>query len=350
MMDQIQHFLNVRNVLHDHRANHPERIIRDRSNPLELFEDKEFILRFRFNKDNVYYLINLLRNDLQPLTRRNKAIPPYLQVLIALQFYATGGFQITVGDLIRVHQSTVCRIVKRVSVPLARKKNRFIKFPQGRNVQVAMQTFHDIAAFPQVVSSIDCTHVRISNPGGEDALRFINRKGYHSINCQMTCTADLCFTSVVARWPGSAHDSRIFRESNLCTKFEQGQLEGLLLGDAGYPLLAFLMTPVNNPVTEPQRRYNRAHVLTRNTIERAFGVFKRRFAALHFGLRLKMETVFAVIVAVSVLHNIAIFRNDIIENMNVPENIDEQNEDLPNNNQVNIRGNLVRQRIIQSFT
>ena len=110
------------------------------------------------------------------------------------------------------------------------------------------------------------------------------------------------------------------------------------------------MTPVNNPVTEPLRRYNRAHVLTRNTIERAFGVFKRRFAALHFGLRLKMETVFAVIVAVSVLHNIAIFRNDIIENMNVPENIDEQNEDLPNNNQVNIRGNLVRQRNIQSFT
>ncbi len=30
-------------------------------------------------------------------------------------------------------------------------------------------------------------------------------------------------TNVEAKWPGSVHDSRIFRESHLCTLFERGK-------------------------------------------------------------------------------------------------------------------------------
>nr|CAH7739127.1 unnamed protein product [Callosobruchus chinensis] len=35
-----------------------------------------------------------------------------------------------------------------------------------------------------------------------------NRKGYYSIGVQATCNSYEWFTSVVASWPGSAHDSR----------------------------------------------------------------------------------------------------------------------------------------------
>jgi len=48
-----------------------------------------------------------------------------------------------------------------------------------------------------------------------------------------------------------------------------------------------------------------AHCRTRNTVERMFGVWKRRFACLATGLRLKKDTVLVVIVATAVLHNIA---------------------------------------------
>ena len=141
-------------------------------------------------------------------------------------------------------------------------------------------------------------------------MRFINRKGYYSLNCQFTCAADLSFTSVVARWAGSAHDSRIWRESALCRQFEEGIYQGILLGYAGYPLLPFLLTPVNNPRTDDEKRYNYAHSKTRCSIERAFRVLKRRFPCLHFGLRLRMTTCYAVIVAASVLHNIAVLRHE----------------------------------------
>ena len=35
------------------------------------------------------------------------------------------------------------------------------------------------------------------------------------MNVQTVCSHDLKFTHIVARWPGSVHDSRIFRNSSL---------------------------------------------------------------------------------------------------------------------------------------
>ena len=48
--------------------------------------------------------------------------------------------------------------------------------------------------------------------GGDDAGKFVNRKGVCSINGQVTCDAKKKITNIVAWWPGSTYDSRIFQE------------------------------------------------------------------------------------------------------------------------------------------
>lgn len=53
------------------------------------------------------------------------------------------------------------------------------------NLNSVKEEFYSIASFPDVIGAIDCTHVRIQSPGGENAERFRNRKGYFSINCQV---------------------------------------------------------------------------------------------------------------------------------------------------------------------
>lgn len=112
--------------------------------------------------------------------------------------------------------------------------------------------------------------------------------------------------NVVARWPGSSHDSTIFARSNLHASFEDHQYgNGLLLGDGGYPLRNYLLTPLMNPITHAEMCYNQSQIRTRNIIERFFGVWKRRFPVLSLGMRLKMETIQAIIVATAVLHNLA---------------------------------------------
>lgn len=97
---------------------------------------------------------------------------------------------------------------------------------------------------------------------------------------------------VVAKWPGSVHDSRILKNSKLYEKFREGELpslpNGIILGDSGYPLLEWLLLPfVEHPVmTEAQKLYNKAHKSARAVIDRIIGILKRRWACLN-GLRFK---------------------------------------------------------------
>ncbi|XP_023311855.1 putative nuclease HARBI1 [Anoplophora glabripennis] len=121
------------------------------------------------------------------------------------------------------------------------------------------------------------------------------------------------FLNVIARWPGSTHDATIFGNSNIRAQFEGHHFPNcILLGDSGYPLTNYFLTPLANPVTQGQQLYNEAHIRTRNIIERLIGVWKRRFPVIAYGIRLKLETVKTVIIATTVLHNLA-------REMNEPE-------------------------------
>ena len=58
------------------------------------------------------------------------------------------------------------------------------------------------------------------------------------------------FTNVVARWPGSAHDTHIFRTSAIGHHLEgTGLTGGVLLGDSGYACSPFLDTLPTNQNT-----------------------------------------------------------------------------------------------------
>lgn len=68
------------------------------------------------------------------------------------------------------------------------------------------------------------------------------------------------------------------------------------------------MTPISNPRTVQEERYNKVQIKSRNSVERLFGVWKRRFPCLQIGLATKLSTTANLIVACAVLHlhNIAI--------------------------------------------
>ncbi|XP_052358482.1 uncharacterized protein LOC127919096 [Oncorhynchus keta] len=63
----------------------------------------------------------------------------------------------------------------------------------------------------------------------------------------MVCNADCVISNVVAKWPGSVHDSRIFRASEIYQCLSQGEFSGVLLGDRGYGCQPFLLTPFTDP-------------------------------------------------------------------------------------------------------
>lgn len=91
---------------------------------------------------------------------------PVNQLLITLRFYATGSHLLAVGDMHGVHVSTVSRIIKRVSTALIRLRNRYINMPStDAEIQTSQGEFYSLANFPNVIGTLDCTHVKIQSPG-----------------------------------------------------------------------------------------------------------------------------------------------------------------------------------------
>ena len=212
-----------------------------------------------------------------------------------------------VGDTFAISKSTVCLTVHRVTDAIASLRDQYVKLPlSAQDQQTAMQSFYARSKMPGVIGAIDCTQVPIQSPGADDAEIYRNRKGFFSINVQLVSDPTGYISDVVARWPGSVHDSTIFDNSKLRAMLETQQLGGCLVGDGGYACRRYMLTPLNNPSSAAERDYNAAQIAARNCIERTIGMLKRRFPALKYGLRLKLSNTLPVIVATVILHNIAV--------------------------------------------
>ena len=96
---------------------------------LDELTDEELRSSYRFGRESIKFLVEILKDDLQRQTRRNHALSPTLQVLVALHFFASGSFLQIIGDTVGLPKSTVSRIVTDVSKALVNKQEEFINFP-----------------------------------------------------------------------------------------------------------------------------------------------------------------------------------------------------------------------------
>lgn len=93
----------------------PRRTVRDRSNPLELLSEDDIFQRYRFRSATIFFICSLISDPITHQTQRSCPLPPLLQVLAALRFYATGSFYQLIGDSLCVSKSAVGRAVRAVT-------------------------------------------------------------------------------------------------------------------------------------------------------------------------------------------------------------------------------------------
>ena len=203
------------------------------------YSDEEIRQRFRFSRRGIRFIHDLVEVDLTRETQRNHALSAMTQVQSSLRFFASNSVYIVNGDVIGVDKSSVSRVNKAFCRSIVRRGRRFLKFPttQAEKDEVK-KGFYELGGMPSTIGCIDGTHIKIIAPK-DNEVDFVNRKGTHSINVQAITDHRYLFLDVDARWPGSAHDSFIFRMSAVKAHLDathRNVQDGIIIGDSGYTL------------------------------------------------------------------------------------------------------------------
>ncbi|CAH1988821.1 unnamed protein product [Acanthoscelides obtectus] len=229
----------------------PTKVFKDRRESREV--DYRAVYRFskvKISKLNAYFLG-------ETEEYRDGTLSNIERMRVFLRYVSDQGFQIGIGEDIGVHQSTVSRTVTNVITRIVQNSNIWIRFPTScEDLHNAKNKWQEKFNFPSAIGAIGCTHIPILKPfihADED----VNRKNFDSINEQATCNSNEEFTSLDVSWPGSVHDSQIWENSDIYNVMKWNRASAVLLGDSGYGIASWLMTPFRIAETAEQRSYNR---------------------------------------------------------------------------------------------
>ena len=98
-------------------AFHVNRVLRDRQDPL-FYTDEFLFERYRFSRQGLIYLQDLLGPYIANITRRSRALTVLQTLCIALRFFASGTFVYSVGDAENIGKAAACVAVRKVNLAL----------------------------------------------------------------------------------------------------------------------------------------------------------------------------------------------------------------------------------------
>uniref|UniRef100_A0A3B3HBN3 DDE Tnp4 domain-containing protein n=1 Tax=Oryzias latipes TaxID=8090 RepID=A0A3B3HBN3_ORYLA len=242
-------------------------------------------------------------------TTFRQAIPVQKRVGVGLWWLATGAGYRTLAHLFGISDASVCLIVREFCHAVRHERMReYIKLPEGEELQTVLLGFKNRWGFPQCAGAIDGSHIPVIAPH-ENHADYFNRKGCHSVILQAVVDHKYCFKNINIGWPGSVHDSRVLRNSEIYEKAESGVLfpnvscpiggkdtNLLIVGDPAYQLLDWLIKGYSNSqrLTPEQESFNTYLSSVRVGVEMTFGLLKSRSRVLlkrsdfHFTFMLTM--------------------------------------------------------------
>lgn len=299
--------------------------------------DQQFEDDFRMSRGHFFLLHQKLitTNAFQTTPQGKPTINSEKCLCIALWYFATQDSFRSISSRFAVSKSTVVTCVRKVIDGLLNEVcQHAIKLPRTIAEREAIaQEFEDIAGFENILGALDGCHIEIRAPAREDKQTFFNRKKDYSMVLQGLCDANCFFLNVDVRWPGSVHDARVFKTSDLyplCAEVCAGG-EYHLIGDSAYPLKSYLLRPYrrSHRLNLQQKLFNRVHSKSRQVIERAFGFLKTKFRRLFCLDRLNVEDIGPTIIACCILHNICLASEDYARELifGSDNDNDEDNED-----------------------
>lgn len=193
------------------------------------------------------------------------------------------------------------------------------------------QHFED-EGMPGTIGAVDGTFIKIKAPI-VDPESYNCRKKFYALQLQIVCDNNMVLTDVLAGWPGSVYDSRVLRNSELfATSGNKFPCDYHLIGDGGYPLLRWLMTPFRNNghLLANQIRFNKVLSSSRQIVERSLSLLKGRWRKLshlnHSSVKLMTKIIMGA--CTCVLHNFALVQDDFDESYFLEDDDNDDDDDF----------------------
>ena len=268
----------------------------------------EFFRHMRVRKETFDLLIQLVKPSLDGHHRGRRPVGATEALQMGLWYLGTQATLREISQVFGVAEATVYRCVSKIVNSIVALGDRYIKWPTGHMIAPTEARFKAIVDFPGILGAIDRCHIPIKPPVKTQA-DYINRCGKHTVNLMAVCNADKVFTFIHVGCTGSAHDSRVFRYTDISTRpelfFPSGDFH--IIGDSAFTLSTHTMIPYRDSgnITPDKVNYNSKLSKSRIVIEHSFGLLKGRFRRLKF-IDTQIEHVADIISACCILHNITI--------------------------------------------
>lgn len=282
----------------------------------------------------------------------------HLEVLMFVHWLAHGISYVLTTHAFDIPKSTVHRAVHKIARRIRKAKNRVICFPPENTLEEVGRGFARLArheCFSKAVGAIDGSHIRIKPPK-KNKKCYYNYKSFHSIQLQAICDSEGKFLDIFVGYPGSAHDTRILRNSPVYHKSLYPPPGYFLLGDAGYPcidqpipIIVPFKKPPHGPMPPMHVRFNKMHGRARCIIESTFGRMKGRWRATLFkALEVRPGFVSEIALACAFLHNMCLANGDILDEDPEEPQPEEPDPPAPLDQDIGDRessGNYIRDRM-----
>lgn len=204
------------------------------------------------------------------------------QVAVALRRLGSGDSLVSIGDSFGLNQSTVAQITWRFVQAMEVKGLKHLQWPStNAEMENVKSNFERIRGLPNCCGAIDITHIIMNLPSMDPSndVWFDKEKNYSMI-LQAIVDPNMRFLDVIVGYPGSVSDTIALKSSSFFRLCEEGKrLDGnkseYIVGDAGFPLLPWLLTPYQGKeLSEVQLEFNKRHSATRVVAQRALARLK----------------------------------------------------------------------------
>ncbi|XP_047324124.1 protein ALP1-like [Impatiens glandulifera] len=297
---------------------------------------------FKMSRKTFNYICSLVKHDLMAKSTyfvdiHGKPLSLNDCVAVALRRLSSGDSLSIIGESLSINQSTVAQITWRFVEAIEERGLHHLHWPETESSEAEdIKSKFDKLGLPNCCGVVDTTRIVMSFSLDESNNIWRDRDNKHSMILQAIVGPDMRFLDVVSGWPGSLSESVALKNSSFFTLAEESkrlngkriklsddqegkELQEYIVGHAGFPLLAWLLTPYNGntKLSDSQRGLNKQIFAAQGIAKTALFRLKETWKIIGGMMwRPDKNRLPRIILVCCILHNILIDLEDEVQMKN----------------------------------